>query len=91
MKVPIYGERQAYHFSMTGYVIPLRGYIYLVVGFQPPPPPICILTAPRVRVTGTGIVDSGATDIYFATDAPVFNIDHAEPKVTLGTAIGQTQ
>ena len=39
----------------------------------------------------TGIVDSGATDIYFATDAHVFNIDCAAPKVTVGTEKGQTQ
>ena len=31
-------ERQASHYSMTGYVIPLWGYIALVVGLPPPPP-----------------------------------------------------
>ena len=39
----------------------------------------------------TGIVDSGATDIYFSIDAPVVNIDRATPKVTVGTSTGQTQ
>ena len=39
----------------------------------------------------TGIVDSGATNIYFATDAHVVNIDRASPKVTVITATGQTQ
>ena len=39
----------------------------------------------------TGIVDSGATDIYFASDAPVVNIDRVAPRVTVGKATGQTQ
>ena len=39
----------------------------------------------------TVIVDAGATDIYFSTDAAVVNIDRASPKVTVGTATGQTQ
>ena len=39
----------------------------------------------------TGISDSGATDVYFSTDSPVVNIDRAAPKVTIGTATGQTQ
>ena len=41
--------------------------------------------------TATGIVDSEATDIYFAIDAPIFNIDLSSPKVKVGTATGQTQ
>ena len=36
-------------------------------------------------------MDSGATDIYFSTDAPVVNIDLAAPKVAVGTAMGQIQ
>ena len=39
----------------------------------------------------TGINDSGTTDIYFSTDAPVVNIDRSAPKVTVSTATGQTQ
>ena len=39
----------------------------------------------------TGIVDSGATDIYFSEDAPIVNVDHSAPKVTVGTATGQSQ
>ena len=39
----------------------------------------------------TGIVDYGATDIYFSVDAPMVNIDRTAPKVTVGTATDQTQ
>ena len=39
----------------------------------------------------TGIVDSGATDIYFSTDAPVVNIYRAALKVIVGNAIGKIQ
>ena len=41
--------------------------------------------------TATDIFDSGATDIYFSTDAPIVNIDLSAPKVKVGTATGQTQ
>ena len=39
----------------------------------------------------TGIFGSGATNICFAAYSPVVNIDRAAPKVTVGTATGQTQ
>ena len=39
----------------------------------------------------TGIVDSGATDIYFSTDYPIVNVDRSAPKVTVGTATVQYQ
>ena len=38
----------------------------------------------------TGIVDSRATDIYFSTNAPIFNIDLSAPKVKVGIATGKT-
>ena len=41
--------------------------------------------------TATGIVDSGATDIYFSTNAPIVNIDLLAPKVKVGTETGKTQ
>ena len=44
-----------------------------------------------IDTTATGIVDSGSTDIYFSTDAPIVNIDLLAPKVKVGTATGQTQ
>ena len=42
-------------------------------------------------IQATGIVDSGATEIYICADASMVNIDRAAPKVTVGTATGQTQ
>ena len=39
----------------------------------------------------TGIVNSDATDIYFPCDAPIVNVDRSAPKVTVGTATGQSQ
>ena len=42
-------------------------------------------------MTATGIVDSGATDIYFAADAPIINFDLSAPTVKFGTETGQTQ
>ena len=39
----------------------------------------------------TGIVDSGATDIYFSADAPIVNVNLLAPKVTVGTTTGQSQ
>ena len=41
--------------------------------------------------TATFIVNSGAMDIYFSTDAPIVNIDLSAPKVKVGTATGKTQ
>ena len=43
------------------------------------------------NIPATGIVDSGATDIYFSSDAPIFNVDFSAPKVKVGTATGQSQ
>ena len=37
------------------------------------------------------MVDSGATVIYFSADSPIVNIDRSAPKVTVGTATGQSQ
>ena len=45
----------------------------------------------RHNLQATGIVDSGATDIYFYADAPIVNVDLSAPKVTVGTATGQSQ
>ena len=42
-------------------------------------------------ITATCIVDSGATDIYFAADSPIVNIDLSDPTVKVGTANGKTQ
>ena len=39
----------------------------------------------------TGIVDYGATDIYFYTDAPIVNIELSAKKVKVGTLTGQNQ
>ena len=39
----------------------------------------------------TGIIDPGATDIYFSVDATIVNIDRSAPKVIVGTATGQSQ
>ena len=39
----------------------------------------------------TSIIDSGATDFYFSADASIVNIDRSAPKVTVGTATGQSQ
>ena len=39
----------------------------------------------------TGIVDSGATDIYFSADDPIVNVDLSAPKATVCTATGQYQ
>ena len=39
----------------------------------------------------TDIIDYRATDFYFSIDAPVVDIDRAAPKITVGTATGQTQ
>ena len=44
-----------------------------------------------ISTNATGIVDSGATDIYFSTDAPVVNIYRAALKVIVGNAIGKIQ
>ena len=41
-------------------------------------------------ITATGIVDSGATDVYFATDSLIVNINLSAPKIKVGTATGQT-
>ena len=41
-------KRQAFHYSMNGYLIPLWGDIVILVG--PPPPPSRILTTPILRV-----------------------------------------
>ena len=43
------------------------------------------------NIPSTGIVDSGATAIYFAADASIVNINLSAPKVKVGTATGQTQ
>ena len=45
----------------------------------------------KSSIQATSIIDSRATDIYFSTDAPMVNIDRSAPKVTVGTATGQTQ
>ena len=42
-------------------------------------------------IPSTGIVDSGATDIYLAADASIVNIDLSVPTVKVGTATGKTQ
>ena len=43
------------------------------------------------KIPATGIVESGATDIYFSTDSPIVNVDLSSPTVKVGTATGQTQ
>ena len=53
--------------------------------------PALISSQYKSTIKATGIIDSGATDIYFSADAPMVNIDHSAPKVTVGTATGQTQ
>ena len=45
----------------------------------------------KSSLQGTGRIDSGAKEIYFSADAPMVNIDRSSPKVTVGTATGQTQ
>ena len=45
----------------------------------------------KSSLQATGIIDPGATDIYFSADAPIVNIDCSAPKVTVGTATGQSQ
>ena len=57
-------------------------------------PPTSILpTDPPTQHTpqSTGIIDSGATGIYFAPDAPVRHKDPQAPTITVGTASGQVQ
>ena len=41
--------------------------------------------------TPTAVVDSGASNIYFAKDATICNFDSSAPKVNVGTATGQVQ
>ena len=41
--------------------------------------------------TPTAVVDSGASNIYFAKDAAICNFDSSAPKVNVGTATGQVQ
>ena len=50
-------------------------------------------TTPHTQLTpaSTGIIDSGATGIYFAPDAPVSDKDPQAPPITVGTATGQVQ
>ena len=43
------------------------------------------------NIPATGIVDSGATDIYFAADAPIVNVNLSASKVKVGTATGQSE
>ena len=43
------------------------------------------------NIPATGIVDSGATDIYFDADSPIVNIDLSAPTVKVGTATDQKQ
>ena len=43
------------------------------------------------KIPATGIIDYGATDIYFAADAPIVNIELSSPIVKVGTATGQTE
>ena len=45
----------------------------------------------NVQKSNTGIVDLGASDIYFAPDAPTTNFTHTSTHITVGTATGQTQ
>jgi hypothetical protein len=44
-----------------------------------------------VANTSTAVVDSGASNIYFAKDAAICNFDSSTPKVNVGTATGQVQ
>ena len=44
-----------------------------------------------VANTSTAVVDSGASNIYFAKDAAICNFDLSAPKVNVGTATGQVQ
>ena len=44
-----------------------------------------------ISTNATGIVDSGAINMYFANDSPVVNINRSSPRVTVGTTTGQTQ
>ena len=41
--------------------------------------------------TFTAVVDSGASNIHFAKDAPHINFNPTAPKVNVGTATGQVQ
>ena len=42
-------------------------------------------------ITATFIVDTRATDIYFAADAPIVNINPSDPTVKVDTATGKKQ
>ena len=54
------------------------------------PPPITYAEA-VVANTSTAVVDSSASNIYFAKDAAICNFDSSTPKVNVGTATGQVQ
>ena len=43
------------------------------------------------NIPATGIFDYVATDIYFAADAPIVNVNFSAPTIKVGTATGQTQ
>ena len=43
------------------------------------------------NIPDTGIVDYRATDIYFAADAPIVNINPSDPTVKVDTATGKKQ
>ena len=44
-----------------------------------------------VANTSTAVVNSGASNIYFAKDAAICNFDSSALKVNVGTATGQVQ
>ena len=57
------------------------------------PPTSSLPTNPPTQLTpeSTGIIDSRATGIHFAPDAPVHHKDPQAPPITVGTASGQVQ
>ena len=56
-----------------------------IVGCSPPKP----TQPPSVTTSTTGIVDSGANNIYYSSDAPITNNNMKAPKVKVGTANSQ--
>ena len=49
------------------------------------PPPVAFIPPPHTII----IIDSGASNIYFAKEAPIHNYNAAAPKVHVGTATSQ--